>query len=48
MALEDLPGGIEAALAPVDRPIAPSAPPALPKLERFLDAIHTSRQKKAV
>ncbi len=63
MALEDLPGGIEAALAPdslastfaphnpiasVDRPIASSKPPALPKLERFLDAIHTRRQKKAV
>jgi tetratricopeptide (TPR) repeat protein len=63
MALEDLPGGLEAALVPeslastfaphnpiasVDRPIAPSNPPALPKLERFLDAIHTRRQKKAV
>lgn len=51
-ALEDLPGGLEAALAPepvaVAVPISPSAPPALPKLERFLDAIHTHRQKKAV
>ena len=64
MALEDLPGGIEGALAPdpiapavpiaAVAPIAPaprlapSDPPALPKLERFLDAIHTRRQKKAV
>lgn len=51
-ALQDLPGGLEAALAPepvaVAVPISPSAPPALPKLERFLDAIHTHRQKKAV
>lgn len=51
-ALGDLPGGLEAALAPepaaVSAPIAPYAPPALPKLERFLDAIHTRRQKKAV
>jgi len=84
-ALEDLPGGLEAALAsesapiasafapdsPIataDRPNAPNAsvapsspnapiapdapiahdPPALPELERFLDAIHTYRQKKAV
>jgi tetratricopeptide (TPR) repeat protein len=73
-ALEGLPGGLEAALAPDDAtsvsasavysapnapnapiaPIAPSAPaapeeaPALPELERFLDRIHTSRQKKAV
>ncbi len=78
-ALEDLPGGLEAALAPepapiasafapdspialADRPIAPIAPvatvepiepiahipPALPELERFLDAIHAYRQKKAV
>ena len=55
-ALEDLPGGLEAALAP-EAPIASNAPitlvapiepPALPKLERFLDAIHTYRQKKAV
>jgi tetratricopeptide (TPR) repeat protein len=60
-ALNDLPGGLEAALAPepvasafapdnpvasVDRPIAPAAP--LPKLEQFLGAIHTHRQKKAV
>ena len=55
-ALDDLPGGLEAALAPElatapDAPLAPVAaddPPALPKLERFLDAIHTYRQKKAV
>lgn len=51
-ALEDLPGGLEAALAPepfaVAVPISPSDPPALPKLERFLGAIHTHRQKKAV
>lgn len=57
-ALEDLPGGLEAALAPepseplalvtpVARVAAPEVP-ALPKLERFLDAIHTRRQKKAV
>jgi tetratricopeptide (TPR) repeat protein len=56
-ALEDLPGGVEAAFAP-EAPIAshalsaglaaPMQPPALPKLERFLDAIHTYRQKKAV
>ncbi len=62
-ALEGLPGGLEAALAPEVAPDAPSAPdapnapsaldapeegPALPELERFLDRIHTSRQKKAV
>ena len=69
-ALEGLPGGLEAALAPetapispafappapiatADTPIAPIAPNApdsaeLPKLEEFLDAIHTYRQKKAV
>jgi tetratricopeptide (TPR) repeat protein len=61
-ALEDLPGGLDAALAPPEAvapiaptapiaPIAPAAPeegPALPELERFLDRIHTSRQKKAV
>ena len=57
-ALEDLPGGLEAALAPEPvavsapvapiAPIAPNDPPALPELERFLDAIHTHRQKKAV
>lgn len=55
MALEDLPGGLEAAL--VSEPpasiasfarIATGQPPVLPKLERFLDAIHTRRQKKAV
>ena len=45
-ALEDLPGGLEAALAP--EPAAHREPRALPKLERFLDAIHTHRQKKAV
>lgn len=54
-ALEDLPGGLEAALAPEPvavsspiAPVAPEAPRALPRLERFLDAIHTRRQKKAV
>ncbi len=56
-ALEGLPGGVEAALAPVDAPVAPTAPhapdttedpPALPQLESFLSRIHTSRQKKAV
>jgi tetratricopeptide (TPR) repeat protein len=55
-ALDDLPGGLEAALVPElttppDESLAPVAaedPPALPKLERFLDAIHTYRQKKAV
>jgi tetratricopeptide (TPR) repeat protein len=58
-ALEGLPGGLEAALAPeADAPYAPNAPnapnapvddpPALPELERFLNRIHTSRQKKAV
>ena len=55
-ALDDLPGGPEAALAPEptmapDVPLPPAGdedPPALPKLERFLDAIHTYRQKKAV
>jgi tetratricopeptide (TPR) repeat protein len=70
-ALENLPGGLEAALAPEpapNAPIAPNAPnapiapiapiapdapdaqdpPALPELERFLDAIHTYRGKKAV
>ncbi len=40
-ALEDLPGGLDAALAPPE-------PIGLPRLERFLDAIHTYRQKKAV
>jgi tetratricopeptide (TPR) repeat protein len=40
-ALEDLPGGLDAALAPPE-------PMGLPRLERFLDAIHTYRQKKAV
>lgn len=40
-ALEDLPGGLDAALAPAE-------PTGLPRLERFLDAIHTYRQKKAV
>ncbi len=57
-ALEDLPGGLEAALAPEPgKPlalvapvavIAAAAPASLPKLERFLNAIHTRRQKKAV
>jgi hypothetical protein len=40
-ALEDLPGGLDAALAPAE-------PVGLPRLEPFLDAIHTCRQKKAV
>jgi tetratricopeptide (TPR) repeat protein len=40
-ALENLPGGLDAALAPPE-------PIGLPQLERFLDAIHTYRQKKAV
>jgi tetratricopeptide (TPR) repeat protein len=40
-ALEDLPGGLDAALAPAE-------PTGLPRLERFLDAIHNYRQKKAV
>jgi hypothetical protein len=35
------PGGLDAALAPAE-------PAGLPRLERFLDAIHTYRQKKAV
>lgn len=68
-ALEDLPGGLEAAFGPpdpvessepVDVPDVPAVrqaaivpearpePPALPKLERFLEAIHTHREKKAV
>lgn len=46
-ALENLPGGVEAALAPTE-PVPVPEPPALPKLVRFLDAIHTYRQKKAV
>ena len=46
-ALENLPGGVDAALAPVE-PVAHEEPAALPKLVRFLDAIHTYRQKKAV
>jgi tetratricopeptide (TPR) repeat protein len=46
-ALETLPGGVEAALAPV-APVQAQEPPALPKLVRFLDAIHSYRQKKAV
>ena len=46
-ALENLPGGVEAALAPIE-PLEPEQPAALPKLVRFLDAIHTHRQKKAV
>lgn len=65
-ALEDLPGGLEAAFAPLEavaaaaesrdghqsfgstQPVAALAPAGLPELERFLDAIHTYRQKKAV
>ena len=64
-ALEDLPGGLEAALAPAEliEPVSEpdesghsyesaqvlaQEPVALPELERFLDAIHTYRQKKAV
>ncbi len=58
-ALEGLPGGLDAALAPEvapDAPHAPNAPnapdaeepAALPQLERFLSRIQTSRQKKAV
>ena len=64
-ALEDLPGGLEAALAPAEliEPVSvpdesghpyesaqflAQEPVALPELERFLDAIHTYRQKKAV
>ncbi len=31
-----------------DEPIAPIEPPALPELEKFLDAIHTYRQRRAV
>lgn len=66
-ALQDLPGGLEAALAPAE-PVGAAAagsherfqefasagaadseePAALPELVRFLDAIHTYRQKKAV
>jgi tetratricopeptide (TPR) repeat protein len=51
-ALENLPGGLEGALAPED-PDGTDAfdekqPPALPELLRFLDAIHSYRQKKAV
>ena len=51
-ALEGLPGGLEAALAPLEPPesAAPvhAGDPALPELERFLVAIHTRRLKKAV
>lgn len=46
-ALENLPGGVEGALAPVEL-LQPTEPAALPQLVRFLDAIHTYRQKKAV
>lgn len=46
-ALEDLPGGVEGALAPPEL-LQPTEPAALPELERFLDAIQTYRQKKAV
>jgi tetratricopeptide (TPR) repeat protein len=51
-ALEDLPGGLEAAFAPLEpeaSPVpVPVGDPALPELERFLVAIHTRRLKKAV
>ena len=51
-ALENLPGGLEAAFAPVESTEAAGQlleePAALPELVRFLDAIHTYRQKKAV
>jgi len=50
-ALEDLPGGLEGALAP-EEPLGADPfeqePPALPGLLHFLDAIHSYRQKKAV
>jgi tetratricopeptide (TPR) repeat protein len=50
-ALEDLPGGPEGALAPEAPhgadPFNEEEPPVLPELLRFLDAIHSSRQKKA-
>ena len=46
-ALDDLPGGAEAALAPVEGSLL-QEPPGLPRLVRFLDAIHTHRRKKAV
>ena len=41
----------ESPTARADKPTAPDAPeegPAIPELERFLNRIHTSRQKKAV
>jgi tetratricopeptide (TPR) repeat protein len=49
-ALEGLPGGLEAALAPesveaANEPLDPQDPAGLPELVRFLDAIHTHRQK---
>jgi tetratricopeptide (TPR) repeat protein len=51
-ALEDLPGGLEGALAPEipngADPFNVEDPPVLPELLRFLDAIHSYRQKKAV
>ena len=47
-ALENLPGGLEAAFAPSESSEAANEPTALPELVRFLDAIHTYRQKKAV
>jgi tetratricopeptide (TPR) repeat protein len=54
-ALEDLPGGLEAAFAPAEpiggvssQVLGTEEPAALPELVRFLDAIHTYRQKKAV
>jgi tetratricopeptide (TPR) repeat protein len=46
-ALENLPGGVEGALAPVEL-TEPREPAALPQLVRFLDAIHSDRQKRAV
>jgi tetratricopeptide (TPR) repeat protein len=42
-ALQDLPGGLEGALVP-----DAGVPAALPRLQRFLGAIHTRRRKKAV
>ena len=51
-ALEDLPGGLEGAFAPEDTRASDEfeeeSSPALPELLRFLDAIHSYRQKKAV
>lgn len=53
-ALEGLPGGLDAALAPAVAPDGPNAPDttedpaALPQLESFLSRIQISRQKNAV